>query len=53
MDVLAREEDKAANKGVSGRMTDAFDLLSTSDNRIGLLLAEVSNDQKTHLQDGR
>ena len=44
VDVLAREEDKAANKGASGGVIDSFDLLSTSDNRIGLLLAEVSKD---------
>lgn len=37
LDVLAREEDKDG----SARTTDACDFISTSDSRIGLLLAEV------------
>ncbi|KAL2622104.1 hypothetical protein R1flu_002309 [Riccia fluitans] len=40
VDYLAREEEKSANKS-SSAVTDALDLLSTSDNRIGLLLAEA------------
>lgn len=40
VDYLAREEEKSGNKNASA-VTDALDLLSTSDSRIGLLLAEV------------
>ncbi|KAL3691953.1 hypothetical protein R1sor_005604 [Riccia sorocarpa] len=40
VDYLAREEERSANKS-SSAVTDALDLLSTSDNRIGLLLAEA------------
>lgn len=40
VDCLAREEERSPNKTAAGA-TDALDLLSTSDNRIGLLLAEA------------
>ncbi|CAM6111144.1 unnamed protein product [Calypogeia fissa] len=40
VDYLAREEERSPNKTSAGA-TDALDLLSTSDNRIGLLLAEA------------
>ena len=38
MDVLVEEEDKLV---LDTSSSDAIDLLTTSDNRIGLLLAEV------------
>jgi hypothetical protein len=42
VEILAKEDDTSANENrVAARMTDAFELLSTSDNRISLLLAEV------------
>jgi hypothetical protein len=42
VEILAKEDDTSANENrVAAGMTDAFELLSTSDNRISLLLAEV------------
>ncbi|CAM6016308.1 unnamed protein product [Sphagnum balticum] len=42
VEILAKEDDTSANENrVAAGMTDAFELLSTSDNRISLLLAEA------------
>jgi hypothetical protein len=42
VEILAKEDDTSANENkVAAGKTDAFELLSTSDNRISLLLAEV------------
>jgi hypothetical protein len=42
VEILAKEDDTSANENrLAAGMTDAFELLSTSDNRISLLLAEA------------
>ncbi|CAK9211689.1 unnamed protein product [Sphagnum troendelagicum] len=42
VEILAKEDDTSANENrVAAGVTDAFELLSTSDNRISLLLAEA------------